>query len=94
VAEAFFHDCQHFLVVAAFGVEDAGGAQARAGEPGREQVAAGQGPEHRPLPAPEPGGDAGEEQGGGGIVGERGPRAGDFMKAGHGDPPARQPAIH
>ena len=48
------HHRKHLLVVAAFGIEQAIGRQPRLGEARREQVAAGQRPEHLAALAPRP----------------------------------------
>ena len=49
MARALLHHRKHLLVIAAFGEEQAIGGQPRQSEAGREQVAAGERPEHLPA---------------------------------------------
>jgi len=67
VAQPLLHHRQHILVAAAFGVEDALRLQPGAGKAGREQVAAGERPQHRPRP---PRRQRSEEQGRRRFVGQ------------------------
>ncbi len=91
MAQALLHHCEHILVPPAFGVEDPRRAKTGERKPRREQVAAAERPEDRPLQTR---GDARDEQGRGRIVAELRPRAGDLVQRTDRKPAARQPRIH
>jgi len=96
MARALLHHRKHLLVVAAFGIKKAIGRQPHLSEAGREQVAAGQRPEHLAAFPPrhgEAGGERGEEQGRGGLViGGTAGRRGLVQPPGQAAP--RQPFVH
>ncbi len=69
LAQPLFHDGQHLPLAKGLGVNHAIGVQARIHEPGSEQIAAAEAPEHRPFEA---GRNAGHEEGrGAGELGRR-----------------------
>lgn len=84
MAQPFFHDGQHIRVATGLSDQQPVGRQAGLRKARREQVAAGDDPQHgSALPRPPPG-DAGQEQGGGGVIAIAiaGPR--NLMEAGIG----------
>ena len=96
VARALLHHRKHLLVIAAFGVEQAIGRQPGLSETGREQIAAGQRPEHLAGLPPGDGearGEGGDEQGRGGLVIGRKRRRRDLVQP-PGQSAARQPFVH
>ena len=88
MAQPLLHHRQHLFVVARLGIKDTVRRQSRLHQARREKVAARQGPENR---ARQPGRDAGDEQGDGGIIGEAGALAHHFMERRDRQPAAVQP---
>ena len=88
MAQPFLHDRQHFGIVARLGVQHALGRETRLEEPGREQVAAAHGPQHRAGGAR---GDRGGEQHGGGVVAPDRRAGRDLVQRVEPEPPVRQP---
>lgn len=93
MAHPLLHHRQHFFVSATFGIEQAIRLQANLRQGRREQVAAGECPEHLPPAPGEASGGGGEEQGRGGIVIRTGRGRRRLMQR-HCQPAAGEPVIH
>ncbi|MEA3042055.1 MAG: hypothetical protein QOC65_1544 [Sphingomonadales bacterium] len=93
MAQPLLHHRQHLLVAPAFGVEDPARRQAGLREAGGEQVAAGQRPEHNPLPARPARGDRCGEQSRGRVVAEARRGAGNLVQGIDGEAAAGETAV-
>ena len=90
MTQPLLHHRQHVLVAPAFGIEQPVGSEAGAGQAGREQVAAGERPQHDARAA---GGDRREEEGGGGLVARAGTLARRFAERGDGQAAAGEAGV-
>ena len=90
MAQPFLHQREQFGIVRRLGIEDAFGRQPRLVQAGREQVP----PAHHPQDrSPGARGDAGHEQGGGGIVAHAGAGRRDLVQRAERESAARHPRI-
>lgn len=90
MAQALLHQREQFGIVRRFGIDHAMGREPRLVEAGREQVPPAHHPQHRPPGAR---GDAGKEQGGGGIVARLRRRGGDLVQRVEPQPAVSEPRV-
>ncbi len=93
MAQPLFHHRQNLRFLPAFGVNQPVGTEPRLGQTGGEQIAAGKRPQYHPVRPGKPGGDGGDEQGGGGIVAQGRTGRSDFVQPGHGQSARGEPVI-